>query len=416
MEGIEPMTRLKMSTIILIGCVAIALSFVSPAEAKKPDKPGGGGGGEPPPRFTVLELPLEGYANAISETDQQGTITVAVDGSDAGYASAAFARVDRLTKEILDYGFLPEPPFVDRDDGQFKDGPSGPSDVNDDRTIVGSASAFEEDPDYTGSDPSPNRGVVWTYDGTDYSYEVLPTLNLAPTYTSGINNWGAIVGSSDHRAVLWDAFTHDIEDLNTAETAALGWELRAALDINDDGLVVGIGLLNEKTRGFLLDLNSGDITPVPLIGSADQNGAYRINANGRLVGYAWDGDGASYGTNPDYVRGYSWDGPGSDPVVLPSVTNNTSHAFGLNDFGASTGISIIPNDDVFSNNLVPTLWEFDTTGNLTATELATEIPNKPDWYLHQCWDINNDGWISARGRKFFKGRYVWPALLLVPNQ
>jgi hypothetical protein len=36
MEGIQPMARLKMSTIALIGCVAVTLAFMSLAEAKSP--------------------------------------------------------------------------------------------------------------------------------------------------------------------------------------------------------------------------------------------------------------------------------------------------------------------------------------------------------------------------------------------
>lgn len=375
---------------------------------------GGGGGDEQPPRFTALELPLDGDPFALSEADPDGVITVAIDSSEAGYVSAAFARVNQSTQSIEDYGFLPEPPYADPNDGVFKNGHSGPNDVNDNGTIVGHAAAFETDPDYTGTDISPNRGIVWTYDGTNYSYELLPSLNLGQTLAVGINNLGEIVGDSDGRAVYWDATTHAIEDLNTPETANMGWELFSASDINDWGLIVGRGRLNGVSRGFLLDYASKEIWAVPLVGAADQNGAHRIDATGRIIGTAWNGIGDAHGSDPDFVTGYSWSGPGTAPVILPSATMNTSACVGMNDLGASIGISVIPQGDPFSADQVPTLWEFQDTGTLT-TDLSQEIPNKPAWFLLRSWDINNNGWISTYGRKFVKGKYYWRAILLVPT-
>jgi hypothetical protein len=327
-----------------------------------------------------------------------------------GYQSAAFALINSDNKTVLEYGFLPEPPFVDPESGEFQNGGSGVYDVNNDGILVGRASTFEDDPNYTGTDPNPGRGVVWTYNGSQYEFELLPTLNLAVSYALGINNFGEIVGVSDHRAVFWDAFTHEIQDLNPPTTAALGWDLSSANDINDMGLVVGQGMLEEKFRGFLLDLDSGAIWAIPLIGPADANGGKRIDANGRVVGSAWNGTGSYYGT--DYVMGYSWEGPGHAPVILGSVTNNTSVAFGLNDLGDSVGVSIIPNDDILADNRVPTLWEPDGNGSMTALDLREEIGGYTSWLL---FNINNEGWIAARGRKRFRGRYVTRALIIVPN-
>ncbi len=64
---------------------------------------------------------------------------------------------------------------------------------------------------------------------------------------------------------------------------------------------------------------------------------------------------------------------------------------------------------------MPTLWEFDAQGKLLATDLNTQIPTKPAWYLWHSCDVNNDGWVSGYGRKFVKGSYYWHAVLLIPS-
>jgi len=378
------------------------------AQGKKKDKT------ESTARFSALELPFDGTAFALSE-EKQGSVVVAINATDAGFGSAAFCRIDAVNPSVVDQGFLPEPPFVDSDNDEFTNGGSSAIDVNDNGIIVGRASTFEDDPNYGGTDINPGRGIVWTPIGDGYEYELLPTLNLAESQANGINSVGEIVGSSDSRAVYWNGVTHEIDDLNTSFTQTLGWDLVEANDINNQGMVVGRGILNGTLRGFLLDLDSGAIWAVPLIGAADANNAVQVDAGGRVVGPAWNGGGNPYGTNPDYHLGYLWDGPGNDPVILGSVTNNTSAAYGLNDLGDTTGISFIPTDDFWANDWVPTLWEPDGDGNVTATELSNEVGGRTNWLLTNCVDINNQGWISARGRKRVKGNYKWHALILIPN-
>ena len=130
----------------------------------------------------------------------------------------------------------------------------------------------------------------------------------------------------------------------------------------------------------------------------------------------WNGEGNYWSLgSPDYVRGYSWSGPATASVVMPPVTQATSHAFGLNDANATVGNSHAPYDSPFSPDNVPTLWEFDSNGGVTTTELQNEIPNKPSYRLDDVSDINNDGWITAASTKFEKGRYTTPAVLLIPN-
>ena len=124
----------------------------------------------------------------------------------------------------------------------------------------------------------------------------------------GINNQGDIVGHAGQAgrrgsAVIWCAGALEAFDLNTEATAALGWRLLGADDINDAGLVVGNGLLDGVFRGYLLDLDTGEIRPVPLVVPETGNYARRLNEAGHVIGDAWDGEGSPWNPDPDdYLR------------------------------------------------------------------------------------------------------------------
>jgi probable HAF family extracellular repeat protein len=99
------------------------------------------------------------------------------------------------------------------------------------------------------------NAMEWLPDGT--------VINLDPLHAVAqafaINNPGAVVGfsynsGSPEDATLWR--NGQTIDLNYAIDPNLGWYLLAALDINDDGQIVGAGFLDGERRGFLL-------TPVP---------------------------------------------------------------------------------------------------------------------------------------------------------
>lgn len=416
------MSIAKRTWFIVTIAVSTAFFSVATAEAKKPDKPGGNGGGGggvgDTPRYSVVEIPIRAGNPRLSEPDANGVLTIAIDGSESGYSAAAFARVNRADGSLLSYGFLPEPKFVDPNDGVEKNGGSNAQDVNTAGLIVGSAQTFDLD---ASEISSPSRAYLWNDEGAGYARISLPELPGA-TYSSarGINSQGDMVGTiqtaTGNKAVFWNADTLAVTDLNSLVDEALDWELFRARDINDNGLVTGYGQLNDVDRGFVLDLITQQITAVPLVDPAIANHALRINAEGRVVGRMWDGQGIATGTNPDFVSAYSWEGLGLDPEFLPSITNNTSTAIGLNDADATVGVSYIPIDDPFpSNQVVPTLWEPDDNGIIQAIDLREEIPNKPDYTLEFAIDINNDGWIGAYGKKFHKGKYSRPTLLLMPN-
>jgi hypothetical protein len=61
------------------------------------------------------------------------------------------------------------------------------------------------------------------------------------------------------------------------------------------------------------------------------------------------------------------------------------------------------------------LWEPDATGAFIVTDMGTQIPSKPAWYLRSGEGINDDLWIVGFARKAVKGQYSWHGVLLVPN-
>lgn len=86
-------------------------------------------------------------------------------------------------------------------------------------------------------------------------------LGRLPADTEGvcndINNRGIAVGNSARptlsRAVLWPTLTPNTQrDLNTLIHPASGWLLQDAMEINDNGCIVGTGLRNNLPRAFIL--------------------------------------------------------------------------------------------------------------------------------------------------------------------
>lgn len=77
----------------------------------------------------------------------------------------------------------------------------------------------------------------------------------------GINDAGQVVGNSDGRAFLYSDGV--MTDLNGKLPAESGWTLTSAADINENGQIVGTGLLNGQTRAFLLELDTVAVVPLP---------------------------------------------------------------------------------------------------------------------------------------------------------
>jgi hypothetical protein len=100
------------------------------------------------------------------------------------------------------------------------------------------------------------EGFIWDAG----QMQMAPSLDSSiPSITSfgGINRAGVTVGfwepvaSGQATAIMWSGTGNPI-DLNSLIDPNSGWHLYNAIEINDDGDIVGNGLLNGEAEGFLL--------------------------------------------------------------------------------------------------------------------------------------------------------------------
>jgi probable HAF family extracellular repeat protein len=77
-------------------------------------------------------------------------------------------------------------------------------------------------------------------------------LNGQELSASAINEDDDIVGSTARGSAAYIASGDAIRDLNELIPANSGWVLKGALDINDNGWIVGYGMKGSTTHGFLL--------------------------------------------------------------------------------------------------------------------------------------------------------------------
>ena len=143
---------------------------------------------------------------------------------------------------------------------------------------------------------TPSHAFLWS-GGVLHDLGTLP--GHAVSQARGVNNLHQVVGLSappgiqgffDSRAFLWDRGA--MIDLNTPATAAAGWVLAAAFDINDAGQIVGYGSRNGVVqRAFLLD--NSVVTDLGTLGGA-QAAATAINRSGQIAGLAQAPDGVRH--------------------------------------------------------------------------------------------------------------------------
>lgn len=132
--------------------------------------------------------------------------------------------------------------------------------INDAGVVIGVSTTAEEQ--FAFGDGS--HAVLWV-DGTPTDLGALPGGDRS--VATAINGAGFIVGYAavipgdetyvlgEHHACLWVA--GELYDLNDLIPADSGWVLDRANGINDDGLIVGAGLLNGEGRAFLLVPDKG---------------------------------------------------------------------------------------------------------------------------------------------------------------
>lgn len=125
--------------------------------------------------------------------------------------------------------------------GTFGGNQSSAFDINSSGQVVGMATS------------AGGYGHAFLY-SNGYMLNLVNTPNMT-SYAWGINDSGQVVGEMGTSAFLYS--NGSLQDLNIlADASAAGWQLYSALDINNNGQIVGEGKLNGIVHAFLL-------TPVP---------------------------------------------------------------------------------------------------------------------------------------------------------
>ncbi|MBV1910801.1 MAG: DUF3466 family protein [Kangiellaceae bacterium] len=125
--------------------------------------------------------------------------------------------------------------------------------INDQDVIVGQARREDN-----------SVSVAFSYDLFNQTATDLGVLNenFAASVAYDINNVGQIVGSSQFQnsPVVYHAFLYEdgtLKDLDKMIGCFTGWRLDEARAINEDGVIVGKGILNGEIHGFMLKPVSG---------------------------------------------------------------------------------------------------------------------------------------------------------------
>ena len=132
--------------------------------------------------------------------------------------------------------------------------PATVSSINDKGQVVGYGNIVD---DLQNLSSSPIHGLLWNNPEPNPIGKDLGTLNDKYSEASSINNLGQIVGASGTNrflglssAVIWEQ--NRIYNLNNLIDRNLGWRLTSTLKINNQGQIIGTGVLNDRQRYFLL--------------------------------------------------------------------------------------------------------------------------------------------------------------------
>lgn len=136
--------------------------------------------------------------------------------------------------------------------------------INADGVVVGAAKKS--------GDPGQAQAVIWNGSTPQFLGEIDRGLGFAEgSVALGINSSGVVVGKNGSRsdlfgpgpAFMYDPATGELIDLNTLELAgAVGMYLVGAIDINNNGQIIGVAKQgnNARLHGFIL-------TPTPIPGA-----------------------------------------------------------------------------------------------------------------------------------------------------
>ena len=260
------------------------------------------------------------------------------------------------------------------------------SEINHSNQIVGNL--------WTDTEPYPHHAFL-ANNATDVI--ILGTLGGSHSYANGINDDGMVVGTSSvigskyGRAFIWDEH-NGIQNLN--DFAILDDNLLYiinAMDINNKGLIVGGGHVNEEEDIVHAVL----LTPLPdsLINIVSPNGGETLYPNTPYQ-ITWSSEG-----NIDHVRiEYSTDNGADWIEIVESTENDGSYYWEVPcDISAESLVRISDVDsvayDVSDEVFLIEDQDFDSDGTPDCLENCPDDPNKIDPGICGCGveDTDSDG-------------------------
>jgi uncharacterized membrane protein len=236
-----------------------------------------------------------------------------------------------------------------------------------------------------------------------------------------VNDSDQVVGSDNGHAALWAAGTKT--DLNTLVSAGSGWVLQSAVNINDNGDVVGTGTLNGVSHGFLLKGDkrttatsvrclrgapplSEAVSCVATVHDTDTppasvpGGVVQFSASGGSFPAGSTCTLRAAGSDAAYCTVSYWP-PGSGPGAVPvggAYKGDAKHAASS---GAATTVIATPVDDGTCRKLA--------AGGGKASRLARRRPAHMSINQRESWTIAPNGsqttgdYVYFCGARFFTG-------------
>jgi probable HAF family extracellular repeat protein len=282
--------------------------------------------GAPPAQFDVTEIPAPSGALGMTPAaiNVRSTAVGYTTMIDSGSGVARFYPV-RFRNGV---------PEVIGGDGI----PGGATDINRRGRIVG----------YVEPELGDSRPALLVTDG----FTEIGTLGGGGR-ANAINAGNQVVGFSaidpaggEAHAFLWE--DGDMSDLGTLVPGGASM----ALDINDDGLIVGTATFGRSaalfaplTHAVLWD--NGNIVDLGALGNGDLSVAFGINNNGQIVGVSTTSRGETYGSRG--MRAFLWQNgamealgrPDGSTACVANAINNNGWIVGLCDRPGGSGVMFV---------------------------------------------------------------------------